>query len=141
MAKRVRTTLRLQLPAGSATPAPPVGPALGQHGVNIMGFVKDYNAKTASQAGTIIPAEVTVYEDRSFTFIIKTPPASELLRQAAGLEKGSAQANRENVGTVSRRDVQKIAETKLPDLNAPSLEAAMRIIEGSARSMGIEVVE
>ena len=141
MAKKIRAIIKLQIPAGQATPAPPVGPALGQHGVNIMGFVKDYNAKTASQAGTIIPAEVTVYEDRSFTFIIKTPPASELLRQAAGLEKGSAQANRENVGTVSRRDVQKIAETKLPDLNAPSLEAAMRIIEGSARSMGIEVVE
>ncbi|MCH7705516.1 MAG: 50S ribosomal protein L11 [Chloroflexi bacterium] len=141
MAKKIRAIIKLQIPAGQATPAPPVGPALGQHGVNIMGFVKDYNAKTASQVGTIIPAEVTVYEDRSFTFIIKTPPASELLRQAAGLEKGSAQPHRENVGTVSRRDIQKIAETKLPDLNAPSLEAAMNIIEGSARSMGIEVVE
>ncbi len=141
MAKKIRAIIKLQIPAGQATPAPPVGPALGQHGVNIMGFVKDYNAKTASQAGTIIPAEVTVYEDRSFTFIVKTPPASELLRQAAGLEKGSAQPHRENVGTVSRRDIQKIAETKLPDLNAPSLEAAMNIIEGSARSMGIQVVE
>lgn len=141
MAKKIRAIIKLQIPAGQATPAPPVGPALGQHGVNIMGFVKEYNAKTASQAGTIIPAEVTVYEDRSFTFIIKTPPASALLRQAAGLEKGSTQPKRENVGTVSRRDIQKIAETKLPDLNAPSLEAAMNIIEGSARSMGIEVVE
>ncbi len=141
MAKKIRAIIKLQIPAGQATPAPPVGPALGQHGVNIMGFVKDYNAKTASQVGTIIPAEVTVYEDRSFTFIIKTPPASELLRQAAGLTKGSAQPHRENVGTVSRRDIQKIAETKLPDLNAPSLETAMNIIEGSARSMGIEVVE
>ncbi len=141
MAKKIRAIIKLQIPAGQATPAPPVGPALGQHGVNIMGFVKDYNAKTASQTGTIIPAEVTVYEDRSFTFIIKTPPASELLRQAAGLEKGSAQAHRENVGKVRRRDIQKIAETKLPDLNAPSLEAAMKIIEGSAQSMGIEVVE
>lgn len=141
MAKKIRAIIKLQIPAGQATPAPPVGPALGQHGVNIMGFVKEYNAKTASQAGTIIPAEVTVYEDRSFTFIIKTPPASALLRQAAGLEKGSTQPKRESVGTVSRRDIQKIAETKLPDLNAPSLEAAMNIIEGSARSMGIEVVE
>ena len=141
MAKKIRAIIKLQIQAGQATPAPPVGPALGQHGVNIMSFVKEYNAKTASQTGTIIPAEVTVYEDRSFTFLIKTPPASELLRQAAGLAKGSAQTHRENVGKVSRRDIQKIAETKLPDLNAPSLEAAMNIIEGSAQSMGIEVVE
>jgi large subunit ribosomal protein L11 len=141
MAKKIRAIIKLQIQAGQATPAPPVGPALGQHGVNIMGFVKEYNAKTASQVGTIIPAEVTVFEDRSFSFIVKTPPASELLRQAAGLEKGSAQPHRENVGKISRRDIQKIAETKLADLNAPSLEAAMNTIEGSARSMGIEVVE
>ena len=139
MAKKIRAIIKLQISAGQATPAPPVGPALGQHGVNIMAFVKEYNGRTASEAGTIIPAEVTVYEDRSFTFVTKTPPAAELVRQAAGLEKGSAQALHEKAGTISRAAIQEIAEAKMKDLNANSLEAAMRVIEGSARSMGIEV--
>ena len=139
MAKRVRTILKLQLPAGQATPAPPVGPALGQHGLNIMQFIKEYNAKTANQAGTIIPAEITVFEDRSFTFITKTPPAPELIRKAVGIEKGSGQARHEMSGTLSRAAVRQIAETKLKDLNAASLEGAMKIIEGTARSMGVAV--
>ncbi len=141
MAKKIRAIIKLQISAGKATPAPPVGPALGQHGVNIMAFVKEYNARTASQEGTIVPAQVTVFEDRSFTFIIKTPPASELIRKATGLEKGSAQAFHQNVGTISRPAIKEIAEAKMKDLNTDSLEAAMRIIEGSARSMGVEVVE
>ena len=141
MAKRVRTTLRLQLPAGSATPAPPVGPALGQHGINIMAFVKEYNARTANQAGTIIPAEITVFEDNSFTFITKTPPAPELIRKAAGITKVSGRARHEPVGTVSRAAVREIAQNKLKDLNAASIEAAMKIIEGTARSMGVSVVD
>ncbi len=141
MAKKVRTILKLQLPAGKATPAPPVGPALGQHGVNIMQFVKDYNARTASQAGTIVPVQITVFEDRSFTFVTKTAPASELLRKAANVEKGSGAAGSEKVGQVTRKAVREIAQTKMKDLNAASVEAAMRIIEGTARSMGIEVVE
>ena len=139
MAKRVKAILKLQLPAGSATPAPPVGPALGQHGINIMGFVKEYNARTASQAGTIIPAEITVYEDTSFTFITKTPPAPELIRKAVGVTKGSERALHEKVGTISRFAVRQIAETKQKDLNAGSVEAAMKIIEGTARSMGVDV--
>ena len=139
MAKRVKTILKLQLPAGAATPAPPVGPALGQHGINIMGFVKEYNARTASQAGPIIPAEITVYEDTSFTFIIKTPPAAELLRKAVGVNKGSERAHHEKVGVVTRAAVREIAETKQKDLNAGSIEAAMKIIEGTARSMGVDV--
>ena len=139
MAKRVKAILKLQLPAGSATPAPPVGPALGQHGINIMGFVKEYNARTASQAGTIIPAEITVYEDTSFTFVTKTPPAPELIRKAVGVTKGSERALHEKVGTISRAEVRQIAETKQKDLNAGSVEAAMKIIEGTARSMGIKV--
>jgi large subunit ribosomal protein L11 len=139
MAKRVKAILKLQLPAGSATPAPPVGPALGQHGINIMGFVKEYNARTASQAGTIIPAEITVYEDASFTFITKTPPAPELIRKAVGVTKGSERALHEKVGTISRADVRQIAETKQKDLSAGSVEAAMKIIEGTARSMGVDV--
>jgi large subunit ribosomal protein L11 len=139
MAKRVKAILKLQLPAGSATPAPPVGPALGQHGINIMGFVKEYNARTASQAGTIIPAEITVYEDTSFTFITKTPPAPELIRKAVGVTKGSERALHEKVGTISRSAVRQIAETKQKDLNAGSVEAAMKIIEGTARSMGVDV--
>ena len=139
MAKRVKAILKLQLPAGSATPAPPVGPALGQHGINIMGFVKEYNARTASQAGTIIPAEITVYEDASFTFITKTPPAPELIRKAVGVTKGSERALHEKVGTISRAEVRQIAETKQKDLNAGSVEAAMKIIEGTARSMGVDV--
>ena len=141
MAKKIRTILKLQLPAGKATPAPPVGPALGQHGVNIMAFVKDYNSRTASQAGTIVPVQITVFEDRSFTFVTKTAPASELLRKAASVEKGSAQAGIAIAGQVTRKAVREIAQTKMKDLNAASVEAAMRIIEGTARSMGIQVVE
>ena len=139
MAKRVKTILKLQLPAGAATPAPPVGPALGQHGINIMGFVKEYNARTANQAGTIIPAEITVFEDASFTFITKTPPAPELIRKALGVTKGSERALHEKVGTISSAAVREIAVTKQKDLNAASIEAAMRIIEGTARSMGVDV--
>jgi large subunit ribosomal protein L11 len=139
MAKKIRAVLTLQIEAGKANPAPPVGPALGQHGINIMGFCKEYNEKTASQAGTIVPAEITVYEDRSFSFILKTPPASDLLKKAAGLEKGSRAQKREKVGTLSRDDVKRIAEMKMKDLNANDIDAAMKMIEGTARSMGIEV--
>jgi large subunit ribosomal protein L11 len=139
MAKRVKAVLKLQLPAGSATPAPPVGPALGQHGINIMGFVKEYNARTAGQAGTIIPAEITVYEDSSFTFVTKTPPAPELIRKAMGIPKGSAKPLHEKVGKLSRQSLREIAESKQKDLNAASVDAAMKIIEGTARSMGVEV--
>ena len=141
MAKKIRAIVNLQLPAGSATPAPPVGPALGQHGVNIMAFVKEYNGRTGNQVGSIIPAQITVFEDRSFTFITKTPPASDLLRKSAGVEKGSSEPLRQKTGSVSRSALREIAETKMKDLNASSIESAMRIIEGSARSMGIEVVE
>jgi len=141
MAKKIRAIVNLQLPAGSATPAPPVGPALGQHGVNIMAFVKEYNGRTGNQVGSIIPAQITVFEDRSFTFITKTPPASDLLRKSAGISKGSSEPLRQKTGSVSRTALREIAETKMKDLNASSLESAMRIIEGSARSMGIEVVE
>jgi large subunit ribosomal protein L11 len=137
--KKVAAVLKLQIPAGQATPAPPVGPALGQHGVNIMDFVKAYNAATADQIGTIVPVEVTIYEDRGFTFVTKTPPAAVMLRQAARLEKGSAEPNRDKVGKVTREQVRQIAQTKMPDLNANDLEGAMRIIEGTARSMGITV--
>jgi large subunit ribosomal protein L11 len=139
MAKKVRAIIKLQIEAGKANPAPPVGPALGQHGVNIMGFCKEYNEKTSSQAGTIVPVEITVFEDRSFTFALKTPPASDLLKRAAGLEKGSADQLRNKVGSVSREQVRQIAELKMRDLNAHDLEAAMAQIEGTARSMGIEV--
>ncbi len=140
MAKKVIGQIKLHIPAGKATPAPPVGPALGQHGVNIMDFCKAFNAQTQSQAGLIIPVVIiTVYADRSFTFITKTPPASVLLLKAAGLQKGSGEPNRNKVGTVSRSQVEEIAKSKMVDLNAPTMEAAMRIIEGSARSMGIEV--
>ena len=141
MAKKIRAIVNLQLPAGSATPAPPVGPALGQHGVNIMAFVKEYNGRTGNQVGSIIPAQITVFEDRSFTFITKTPPASDLLRKSAGIAKGSSEPLRQKTGSVSRTALREIAETKMKDLNASSIESAMRIIEGSARSMGIEVVE
>lgn len=141
MAKKVRTILRLQLPAGAATPAPPVGPALGQHGINIMGFVKEYNARTANQAGTIIPAEITVFEDTSFTFVTKTPPASELIRKALSVEKGSQRAYHEKIGALSRSQLREIAEAKQKDLSAASVEAAMKIIEGTARSMGVAVDE
>ena len=139
MAKKVRAIVKLQIDAGKATPAPPVGPALGQHGVNIMAFVKEYNEKTAAQAGTIVPVEITIFEDRSFTFALKTPPAAELLKRAAGVEKGSAAQRREKVGTVSRDQLREIAELKMKDLNAFDIEAAMKMVEGSARSMGIEV--
>lgn len=141
MAKKVRSIVKLQLPAGKATPAPPVGPALGQHGVNIMGFVKEYNARTAEQAGTIIPVQITVFEDRSFTFVTKTPPASELLRKSVGVERGTADSRKGKVGTISQQALREIAETKLKDLNAASVEGAMAIIEGTARSMGIEVAK
>jgi large subunit ribosomal protein L11 len=139
MAKKIRAVLTLQIQAGKANPAPPVGPALGQHGINIMGFCKEYNEKTASQAGSIVPAEITVFEDRSFSFVLKTPPASDLLKKAAGLEKGSRAQKREKVGTLSRAEVQKIAELKMKDLNANDVDAAIKMVEGTARSMGIEV--
>ena len=139
MAKKVRAVVRIQLQAGKATPAPPVGPALGQHAINIMQFCKEYNEKTTQQAGQIVPAEVTVFEDRSFTFILKTPPASDMLRTAAGVAKGSSQVKRDKVGTVSRAQVREIATAKMKDLNAADVAAAEKMIEGSARSMGIEV--
>jgi large subunit ribosomal protein L11 len=139
MAKKVRTVIKLQLPAGRADPSPPVGPALGQHGVNIMTFCKEYNEKTNSQAGNVIPVEITVYEDRSFTFILKTPPAAELIKKAAGLEKGSASPRAEKVGTITRAQVRQIAETKMPDLNAWDVSEAEKIVEGTARSMGVTV--
>ena len=141
MAKKITKMVKLQVPAGKATPAPPVGPALGQAGVNIMSFVKDFNDRTAKQAGLIIPVEITVYEDRSFTFICKTPPAAVLLKKAADLENASGEPNKNKVGKVTRAQVKEIAETKMPDLNANTVEAAMRLVEGTARSMGIEVTD
>jgi large subunit ribosomal protein L11 len=140
VAKKIRTVLTLQLPAGKATPAPPVGTALGPHGINIVEFCKTYNEKTAAQTGQVIPAQITIFEDRSFTFVLKTPPAADLLRKAAGVEKGSSTAGREAVGRVTRSQVREIAEIKMADLNANDIEAASRIVEGTARSMGIEVV-
>jgi large subunit ribosomal protein L11 len=137
--KRLVTTLKLQLPAGQATPAPPVGTALGPHGVNLMEFVKAYNDATSTQRGQIIPVEISIYEDRSFDFIMKTPPAAALLRQAARVDKGSAEPNIEKVGSVTRTQVKEIAEIKMPDLNANDIEAAMKVVEGTARSMGITV--
>ena len=137
--KKLMTVLKLQIPAGQASPAPPVGPALGQHGVNIMDFVQAYNNATASQAGTIVPVEISIYEDRSFTFITKTPPAAVLLRQAARLEKGSPEPHKEKVGSVTRAQVREIAEIKMPDLNANDIDGAMKIVEGTARSMGLTV--
>ena len=139
MAKRIKVVLKLQLPAGKATPAYPVGPALGQHGINIMGFCKEYNERTSAMAGNIIPAEITIYEDRSFSFVTKTPPAADLLKKAAGIEKGAATAGKARAGTVTRAHVREIAEIKLKDLNATCIEAAERIILGTARSMGIAV--
>lgn len=139
MARKVRAIVKLQIKAGQATPAPPIGPALGQHGLNIMAFVKEYNERTASLVGSIIPAEVTVFDDRSFTFITKTPPASDLLKKAAGLDKGSASPKAQRVGRISRDKLREIAQTKLKELNANSLETAERILEGTARSMGITV--
>ncbi len=141
MAKKVTALVKLALPAGKATPAPPVGPALGQHGINIMGFCKEYNERTKEQVGNVIPVEITVYEDRSFTFVLKTPPASDLIKKAIGLDKGSGEPNKKKVGKLTREQVRKIAETKMPDLNAANIEAAMRMVEGSARAMGVEVVD
>jgi large subunit ribosomal protein L11 len=140
VAKKIRIVLTLQLPAGKATPAPPVGTALGPHGINIIEFTKSYNERTADKAGQIIPAQITVFEDRSFTFILKTPPAADLLRKAAGIDKGAATTSRETAGQVTREQVREIAAQKLADLNANTIEAAMRQVEGTARSMGIEVV-
>jgi large subunit ribosomal protein L11 len=137
--KKVKTVIRLQIEAGKATPAPPVGTALGPHGLNIMEFCKAYNERTASQAGTVIPAEITVYEDRTFTFVTKTPPAYDLLKKAAGVEKGSGTPNREKVGSVTKAQVREIAEQKMQDLNAFDVDQAMKIIEGTARSMGLNV--
>lgn len=139
MAKKVVTIIKLQIPAGKANPAPPVGPALGQHGVNIMAFCKDYNARTASQAGTIIPVEITVYDDRSFTFVTKTPPTSDLIKKALGIEKGAQTTGRQKVGELSKAKLREIAQIKVKDLNVNSIEAAERIVEGAARSMGVEV--
>lgn len=139
MAKKVIDVVKLQIPAGKANPAPPVGPALGQAGINIMGFCKEFNAETQEQAGMIVPVEITVYEDRSFTFITKTPPAAVLLKKAAGIETASGEPNRNKVASVKRSDVQEIAELKMQDLNAADVEAAMRMVEGTARSMGITV--
>ncbi|MCI6003463.1 50S ribosomal protein L11 [Allisonella histaminiformans] len=141
MAKKISKVVKLQVAAGKATPAPPVGPALGQAGVNIMAFVKDFNDRTAKQMGLIIPVEITVFEDRSFTFICKTPPAAVLLKKAAGIETASGEPNKTKVGKVTKAQVKEIAETKMPDLNANTVEAAMRMVEGTARSMGIEVVD
>ena len=139
MAKKVVAVIKLAINAGKANPAPPIGPALGQHGVNIMMFCKEYNARTADQVGLVVPVEISVYEDRSFTFILKTPPASVLIRKAAGVERGSGEPNTKKVGSISRSQLREIAQTKLPDLNANDVEAAMRIVEGTARNMGITV--
>ncbi len=137
--KKIKAVVKIQVEAGKATAAPPVGPALGQHGINMMQFIKEYNERTASFAGSVVPALVTVFEDRSFTFVTKTPPAADLIRKAAGVEKGSATPNKEKVGKISRDKLVEIAKTKMPDLNANDLEAAVRIVEGTARSMGVEV--
>lgn len=141
MAKKVVAVIKLQIPAGEANPAPPVGPALGQHGVNIMEFCKAYNEATKDQKGMIVPVEITVYEDRSFTFVTKTPPASVLIKKAIGIEKGSSEPNKNKVGRITRQQIREIAEIKMRDLNANDIEAAMRIIEGTARSMGVDVVD
>lgn len=139
MAKKVVAIIKLAINAGKANPAPPIGPALGQHGVNIMMFCKEYNAKTADQVGMVVPVEISVFEDRSFTFILKTPPASVLLAKAAGVERGSGEPNKKKVGSISKAQLQEIAQTKLPDLNANDIEAAMKIVEGTARNMGITI--
>ena len=141
MAKKITGFVKLQIPAGKATPQPPVGPALGQHGVNIMGFCKELNERTAKQAGLIIPVVITVYQDRSFTFITKTPPAAVLIKKACGLERASGRPNKEKVATITKAQVREIAETKMPDLNAASIETAMSMVAGTARSMGITVVD
>ncbi len=139
MGKKVKAIVKLQVPAGKATPAPPVGTALGPHGINIMQFCKDYNSRTAQMAGTIVPVEITIYQDRSFSFVLKTPPAPVLLKKAAGLDKGSGIPNRNKVGTVTRQQLREIAEQKMKDLNAVDVEGAMKMIEGTARSMGLEI--
>jgi LSU ribosomal protein L11P len=139
--KKIKAVVKLQIEAGKANPAPPVGPALAQHGINLMQFCKEYNARTASMAGNIVPAEVTIYQDGSFTFVLKTPPTPDLLRKAAGVEKGSSEPNRSKVGRVTRAQLREIAQLKMRDLNAVDLEGAMRQIEGTARSMGIEIVD
>jgi large subunit ribosomal protein L11 len=139
MAKKIKTIIKLQIPAGKANPAPPIGPALGQHGINIMEFCKQYNAKTQDKGDTVIPVEISIFEDRTFTFVLKTPPAAVLIKKAANVEKGSGEPNRNKVGTVTKEKIREIAEIKMPDLNANSVEAAMRIIEGTARNMGITV--
>jgi large subunit ribosomal protein L11 len=140
MAKKLKAVVKLQIEAGKATPAPPVGPALGQHGVNIMAFCKEYNDQTASQAGSIVPVEITIYEDRSFTFVTKTPPAADLLKRVLGAEKGSDDPRRNKIGSLPREKIREIAELKLKDLNAIDIEGAMRIVEGTARSMGIDII-
>jgi large subunit ribosomal protein L11 len=141
MAKKVVAIIKLALNAGKANPAPPVGPALGQHGVNIMAFCKEYNAKTADQAGMVVPVEISVFEDRSFTFVLKTPPASVLIQKAAGIPKGASQPNKQKVGSITRKQLQEIAQTKMPDLNANDIEAAMKIVEGTARNMGVTIAD
>ncbi|MEB3267329.1 MAG: 50S ribosomal protein L11 [Leptolyngbya sp.] len=141
MAKKVVALIKLAIPAGKANPAPPIGPALGQHGVNIMAFCKEYNARTADKVGLIVPVEISVFEDRSFTFVLKTPPASVLIKKAIGIERGSGEPNRAKVGTITRAQLKEIAETKMPDLNANDVDAAMRIIEGTARNMGVTVAD
>ena len=139
MPRKVVALIKLALPAGKANPAPPVGPALGQHGVNIMAFCKEYNAKTADKAGLVIPVEISVFEDRSFTFILKTPPASVLIKKAAGIEKGASEPNKQKVATITQDQLKEIAQTKLPDLNANDIEAAMKIVEGTAKNMGVKI--
>lgn len=141
MAKKVKAIVKLQIPAGKATPAPPVGPALGQHGINIMGFVKEYNERTSSMAGTIVPVEITIFEDRSFTFVTKTPPAAELIKKALGVQKGGATPSKAVAGTLTKEQVRQIAEVKIKDLKDIPVESAMRMVEGTARSMGIDVAE
>jgi large subunit ribosomal protein L11 len=141
MAKKVVALIKLAITAGKANPAPPIGPALGQHGVNIMMFCKEYNARTADQAGLVVPVEISVYEDRSFTFVLKTPPASVLIRKAIGIDRGSGEPNRKKVGSITRAQLQEIAQTKMPDLNANDIEAAIRIVEGTARNMGVTVAD
>ena len=139
MAKKVKAVIKLQIPAGEANPAPPVGPALGQHGLNIMAFCKEYNERTSKQAGSVIPVEITVYEDRSYTFITKTPPAAVLLRKAVGVEKGSSTPNSHKVGQVTRAQLEEVAQAKMPDLNTKTVESAIRTVEGTAKSMGIAI--
>jgi large subunit ribosomal protein L11 len=141
MPRKVVALIKLALPAGKANPAPPVGPALGQHGVNIMAFCKEYNAKTADKAGLVIPVEISVFEDRSFTFILKTPPASVLIKKAAGIEKGASEPNKKKVATITRAQLKEIAQTKMPDLNANDIEAAMKIVAGTAKNMGVAIAE